>query len=338
MKQIFSSLVLVVAICLCQDNFLIAQDPLPSWHDSTTKQRLLEFVARISDKNSGDYVPVSERIAVFDNDGTLWCEQPFYTQLAFAVFQAQRLTEANPEIAKRELFKAVKAGDMKSIAKEGEKGIAELMMVTHAGMTTDQFNQSVRDWLKSAKHPKLQRSYLQCVYQPMLEVIKLLQQHQFKTYIVSGGGVDFMRVFSEECYGIPPEQVIGSTIKTTYEEREGQSVLVRQPELAFIDDKGGKPVGIHYFIGRRPIIAFGNSDGDYQMLRYVTDSKPSEERACLGVIVHHTDAEREFAYDRNSPIGKLDVALHEAPQRKWLVVDMKKDWKTVFVNNTEVKP
>jgi phosphoserine phosphatase len=301
-------------------------DPLPSWNDGAAKARIVGFVQAVTDKSGKDYVAPAERIAVFDNDGTLWSEQPAYFQLLFAIDRVKALAPKHPEWKTKQPFKAVLEGDMKALAASGEKGIAQLVMATHAGMTTEEFARTVREWLTVAKHPKFQRPYTDLVFQPMLEVLDYLRANGFRTYIVSGGGVEFLRVFAEERYGIPPEQVIGSSIRTKYEVRNGQPAIVRLPELDFIDDKAGKPIGIHKFIGRRPIAAFGNSDGDFQMLEWTT----SAPGARLGVIVRHDDAAREFAYDRNSSIGRLVRGLDEGPARGWTIVSMKNDWKYVY--------
>ncbi len=275
---------------------------------------------------SPDFVPAAERIATFDNDGTLWAEHPMYVQLQFALDRVKALAPEHPDWKTKQPFKAVLEGDIKALAAEGERGAVELMMATHAGMTTGEFERIVKDWLANARHPKWNRPYTECVYQPMLELLQYLRANGFKTYITSGGGVDFMRPWAEQVYGIPPEQVIGSSIKTRFEIRDGQPVLVRLPEVDLVDDKAGKPVGIQRHIGRRPIAAFGNSDGDQQMLEWIAAG--SEAR--LTVLVHHTDAEREYAYDRGSPFGALDKALDEATAKNWPVVDMKRDWKTIF--------
>lgn len=304
----------------------LSADPLPSWHDTPPKQAILKFVARVTEPGSPDYVAVADRIAVLDNDGTLWCEQPMYVQLAFALDRVKAVAAQHPDWRQKQPFAAVLSGDMKTVAAAGERGLVELVMASHAGMSSDEFTTIVRDWLAEASHPTLHRPYTACVYQPMLELLDYLRLNQFRTYIVSGGGVELMRVFAEAVYGVPPEQVIGSSIRMKYELRDGKSVLVRLPEIDFIDDKAGKPVAIHKFIGRRPIAAFGNSDGDYEMLRYVTDGPGPR----LGVIIHHTDAQREFAYDRDSAIGRLDKALQEAPERGWQVVRIQNDWRTVF--------
>jgi phosphoglycolate phosphatase-like HAD superfamily hydrolase len=303
-----------------------AQDPLPSWNDGPAKQAIVKFVSDVTREGATTFIPSAERIAVFDNDGTLWTEQPMYTQLAFAIDRVKSLAEKRPEWKTKQPFKAVIENDMKTLFTSGEKGLLQLVMATHAGITTAEFDQIVRDWIATAKHPRFKRPYTECVYQPMLELLVQLRVNGFKTFIVSGGGVEFMRPWTEKVYGIPPEQVIGSSIKTKFELREGKPVLVRLPEVNFIDDKAGKPVGIQMHIGRRPVAAFGNSDGDLQMLQWTT----AEPGARFGLIVHHTDAEREYAYDRKSHVGRLDKALDEASRKGWIVVDMKKDWKTIF--------
>jgi phosphoserine phosphatase len=289
----------------------------------------VEFVKRVTDEASEQYVPASERIAVFDNDGTLWSEQPMYFQLAFALDRVKLLAPMHPEWKAKQPFKAVLEGDFKTVLTGGERALLELVMATHAGNTTEEFAQAVKDWLATAKHPKTGRLYTDMLYQPMLELLSYLRSNGFKTYIVSGGGIEFMRPWTERVYGIRPEQVIGSSIKTKFELRDGTPVLVRLPQINFIDDKAGKPVGINQHIGRRPIAAFGNSDGDLQMLQWVAGG--SGERFCL--YVHHTDADREWAYDRDSSIGRLDKGLDEAEARGWTVVDMKRDWKVIFPFN-----
>jgi len=304
-----------------------AADPLPSWNDGPAKQSIFDFVAKVTKEGGPDFVPVAERIATFDNDGTLWCEQPLPVQLSFTLDRVKFLATRHIEWKVKEPFSSLLKGDLKGALAGGEHAIVELMMATHAGMTTVEFEQIVKDWLATARHPKYERPYTECVYQPMLELLAYMRANGFKTFIVSGGGIDFMRPWAEPVYGIPPEQVVGSSIKTKFELRDGKPVLLRLPELAFIDDKTGKPVGIHHFIGRRPIAAFGNSDGDQQMLEYTTIDNP---RPSFGLIVHHTDAEREYAYDRQSLLARLDNALDEAPQRGWTVVDMKTDWKIIF--------
>jgi phosphoglycolate phosphatase-like HAD superfamily hydrolase len=305
---------------------LAQSDPLPSWNGGATRTAIAEFVGRVTQEGGPDYVPPADRIAVFDNDGTLWSEQPMYVQLAFVLDRVKALAPQHPEWKDQQPFKAALEGDMKALAESGEHGLLELVMATHAGNTTEEFAAIVKDWLAAARHPKTGRPYTEMVYQPMLELLAYLRDNGFKTFIVSGGGIEFMRPWAEAVYGIPPEQVIGSSIKTKYEVRDGKPALVRLPELNFIDDKAGKPVGINQHIGRRPIAAFGNSDGDFQMLEWTT----AGGGARLGLIVHHDDAEREYAYDRNSAIGRLDRGLDEAPQRGWVVVSMKNDWERVF--------
>jgi phosphoglycolate phosphatase-like HAD superfamily hydrolase len=314
----------LLLVCLCGG---CAQHlALPSWNQGPTRQAILDFVARTTSPGSVDYVKPADRIAVFDNDGTLWCEQPMYVQFLFAMDRIKAMAPQHPEWRDQEPYKSVLAGDMKGVMAAGEKGIGEIVAVTHSGMTTDEFNAIVKDWIKTARHPKYNRPYTQCVYQPMLELLAYLRANGFKTFIVSGGGVEFMRAFAEETYGIPPEQVVGSSGEVKFDMRDGKPALIKEPKIDFIDDGPGKPVGINRFIGRRPIMAFGNSDGDLQMLQWTAaGSGPS---FCL--IVHHTDDLREYAYDRQSPVGKLDKALDEAIARHWTVVDMKHDWKTIF--------
>jgi phosphoglycolate phosphatase-like HAD superfamily hydrolase len=301
-------------------------DPLPSWNETAAKKAIVAFVERVTKDGSPNFVSPGERIATFDNDGTLWAEQPIYFQLAFALDRVKALAPQHPEWKTQEPFASLLKGDLKGALSGGEPAMVKIVMSTHAGMTTDEFEQTVRDWIATAKHPKTGRLYTEMVYQPMLELLSYLRANGFKTFIVSGGGVDFMRVFSERVYGIPPEQVVGSTGKVSFELRDGKPVLVKLPEIQFVDDKAGKPVGIHQFIGRRPIAAFGNSDGDLQMLQWTAAG--SGARFCL--YVHHNDAEREWAYDRQSSIGRLDKGLDEAKARGWIVVSMKDDWKNIF--------
>ncbi|MCX7112468.1 MAG: HAD family hydrolase [Proteobacteria bacterium] len=300
--------------------------PLSSWNDGKSKQAIMDFVAKVTEQGSSGFVPPAGRIAVFDNDGTLWAEQPFYFQGLFIFDRVRELAPQHPEWKEKQPFKAVLENDWKALAEAGEHGLLELVMATHANMTTDEFDQTVKNWLATAKHPKFNRPYTELVYQPMLELLGFLRANGFKTFIVSGGGIEFMRVWAEQVYGIPPEQVVGSSVKTKFEMHDGKPVLVRLPEVNFIDDKAGKPVGIHEHIGRRPIAAFGNSDGDLQMLQWTTAGTGPR----FGLIVHHDDGKREFAYDRQSIVGKLDKALDEATQRGWTVVSMGKDWKRVF--------
>jgi len=303
-----------------------AADPLPSWNDGKAKQSIVEFVAKVTKEGGPDFVPPAERIATFDNDGTLWAEQPMYFQFLFALDRVKSLAPQHPEWKEKEPFASLLKGDVKSALAGGEKALLEIVMATHAGMTTEEFEKIVKDWIATAKHPTTKRLYTEMVYQPMLELLAYLRANGFKTFIVSGGGIEFMRPWAEQVYGIPLEQVVGSSIKTKFELRDGKPVLVRLPEINFIDDKAGKPVGIHQHIGRRPIAAFGNSDGDQQMLQWTT----AGSGARFALIVHHTDAEREWAYDRTSSIGKLDKAWDEAKTKNWTVVDMKQDWKTIF--------
>jgi hypothetical protein len=299
---------------------------LPSWNDGPARQAIVRFVAGVSTEGGPDYVPAAARIAVFDNDGTLWSEQPTYVQMAFILDRVKALAPQHPEWKVQPPFKAVLDGDLAALAAGGERGLLKLAMATHAGMTTAEFETIVREWIATARHPKYGRPYTECVYQPMLELLAYLRANGFKTFIVSGGGVEFVRPWAEQVYGIPPEQVVGSRIQTRYELRGSRPVLLRLPEIAFVDDKAGKPVGIHQAIGRRPLLAFGNSDGDREMLQWTTlGGAPG-----LGLLLHHTDADREAAYDRESRVGRLDEALAEAPARGWIVVDMKRDWKRVF--------
>jgi phosphoserine phosphatase len=304
-----------------------AADPLPSWNDGRTKQSILDFVAAVTREGSSDFVPVPERIATFDNDGTLWVEHPMYTQLAFALDRVKGLAPQHPDWKTKQPFKAVLDGDMKTLAESGEHGLLELIMVTHAGMTTANFEKIVTDWIATAHHPRFKRPYTELVYQPMLELLAYLRANDFQTFIVSGGGIEFMRPWTEQVYGVPPQQVVGSSIKTRFEMRDGRPLLFRLPQVNFIDDKAGKPVGINEHIGRRPIAAFGNSDGDLEMLQWAT---LAGDRRRFGLIVHHTDADREYAYDRNTHFGRLDVALDVAKMNAWTVVSMKTDWKEIF--------
>ncbi|MGD8843511.1 MAG: HAD family hydrolase [Gammaproteobacteria bacterium] len=303
-----------------------AADALPSWNDGASKQAIVGFVLATTTPGSPSYVEPAGRIAVFDNDGTLWSEKPMYFQLAFALDRVRALAPQHPEWKQKQPFKAVLEGDMETVFAGGEHALLELVMATHAGNTTEEFAQIVKDWLAAARHPKTGRPYTEMVFQPMLELLAYLRANGFKTFIVSGGGIEFMRPWTEQVYGIPPEQVIGSSIRTKYQLRDGRPVLVRLAEINFIDDKAGKPVGINQHIGRRPIAAFGNSDGDLQMLQWTSAGDGKR----FGLLVHHTDDEREWAYDRQSPIGRLDKALDAAPANGWTVVDIKKDWKTVY--------
>jgi len=302
-----------------------AADMLPSWNDGPVKQAIVKFVADVT-REGPTFVPPPARIAVFDNDGTLWAEQPMYFQFAFALDRVKALAPQHPEWKEQEPFKSVLAGDLKTALAGGEKAMMEIVMATHAGMTTDEFAKIVVDWLATARHPTFKRPYNELIYRPMIELITFLRVNGFKTYIVSGGGVEFMRVWTEAAYRIPPEQVVGSTIVTHFELRDGVPLLLREAKLDFIDDKDGKPVAINKFIGRRPVFAFGNSDGDLQMLQW-TAANPATHFVGL---VHHTDDKREWAYDRESSVGRLDKALDEATAKGWAVADMKRDWKRVF--------
>jgi len=297
-----------------------------SWNDGKARKSIVAFVERVTKEGSPDFVPPAERIAVFDNDGTLWSEQPMYFQLFFALDRVRALAPKHPEWKKQEPFASVLKGDTRAVLEGGEKALIELVMATHAGMTTEEFEKIVLDWLDAARHPRFKRPYTDLVFQPMLELLHYLRASGFKTYIVSGGGIEFMRPWTERVYGIPPEQVIGSSIKVKYELRGGKPVLTRHAQVDFIDDKAGKPVGIHKFIGRRPIAAFGNSDGDLQMLQWTAAGAGPR----FMLLVHHTDAEREWAYDRKSHVGRLDRALDEASAGGWTVVDMKRDWKVIY--------
>jgi len=301
-------------------------DPLPSWNDGLPKQSILSFVAAISREGSPDFVPVPQRIATFDNDGTLWCEQPMYVQLAFALDRVKALSDQHPEWTDKQPFKAVLENDMAALEQAGYRGLMELVMATHAGMSTADFEEICVAWLKTARHPRFNRPYTELVYQPMLELLAYLRNSGFKTFIVSGGGIEFMRSWTEQVYGVPREEVVGSSIETRFTVQNGRAELIHLPEINFTDDGDGKPVGINEHVGRRPIAAFGNSDGDLEMLQWATMSSGRR----LGLIVHHTDAAREYAYDRESYFGYLDEALDAAKQNNWTVVSMKDDWKRVF--------
>jgi phosphoserine phosphatase len=319
---------LAVGLALVFGDLAMAQtaDPLPSWNDGKAKQSIIDFVAKVTKQGSPDFVPPAERIATFDNDGTLWPEQPMYFQLLFAVDRVKELAPQHPEWKTKEPFASLLKGDVKAALAGGKHAILEVLMATHAGMTTEEFEKIVKAWIAKAKHPTSKRPYTEIVYQPMLELLAYLRANGFKTFIVSGGGIEFMRPWVERVYGIPPEQVIGSSIKTKYEIRDGKPVLVRLPELVFFNDKDGKPIGIHTQIGRRPIAAFGNSDGDLQMLQWTTAGQGPR----FALYVHHTDVEREWAYDRKSSIGRLDKGLDEAQAKGWTIVDMKQDWRLIY--------
>lgn len=318
---------IVVAIALVLLPSWSLADPLPSWNDTETKAAILDFVQATTMPGSDRYVDPAARIATFDNDGNLWAEQPVYFQLIYALDKAKAMVAADPSLAEKSAgMKAAADGDMQTLLADGHKGLLEVMAVSHSGMTTDEFKDEVETWLETTKHPETGRRYDEMVYQPMLELLTYLRDRDYKTYIVSGGGIDFIRVFSERAYGIPPEQVVGSSIKATFEVSDDTAETVKSPELFFIDDKEGKPVAINQHIGRRLVIASGNSDGDLQMMQYATRG----DRNALAILLHHTDADREWAYDKGSKVGGLDKALVEAKQRGWLVIDMKADWRTVF--------
>jgi hypothetical protein len=331
MKPLLTSTALAALAWLASATPVKAADALPSWNDGPAKNSVVQFVARVTKDGAPDFVPPADRIAVFDNDGTLWAEQPMYFQTFFVFDRVKALASQHPEWKTQEPFASVLKGDMKTVLAGGERSLGQLLIATHAGMASEEFEKSVRDWMATAKHPKTGRLLTQMVYQPMLELLAYLRANGFKTFIVTGGGIEFVRPWSERVYGIPPEQVIGSSIKTKFELRDGQPVLVRLPEVNFIDDGPGKPVGIQMHIGRRPLAAFGNSDGDLQMLQWTAAGRGP--RFCL--YVHHTDAEREWAYDRASSIGRLDKGLDEAQAKGWTVVDMKSDWKCVFAFEME---
>ncbi len=324
-------LIAVLSVILGWSALAPAQDPLPSWNDGKAKQSIMAFVAKVTTEGTADFVTPAERIATFDNDGTLWAEQPMYFQFLFALDRVKAMAPQHPEWKDKEPFASVLKGDVKGALAGGERAMLEIVMATHSGMTTDEFEQIVKDWIATARHPTTKRPYTEMVYQPMLELLAYLRANGFKTFIVSGGGIEFMRPWTERVYGIPPEQVVGSSIKTKFELRDGKPVLVRLPELNFIDDKTGKPVGINEHIGRRPIAAFGNSDGDRQMLEYTQGGAGA--RFCL--LVHHDDAEREFAYGAESKIGTFsDALMSEAKGKGWTVVRMKSDWKQVFAEGS----
>jgi hypothetical protein len=305
----------------------VKTDILPSWNEGDTKKSIVDFVKHTTTEGSTGFVPEADRIACFDNDGTLWSEQPVYFQLLYAIDRVKALAPEHPEWTKQEPFASLLKGDTKKLLASGEKGLAAVMMKSHTGITTEDFDKAVKDWINTAKHPKTGKPYHEMTYQPMVELLQYLRANGYKTFIVSGGGIDFMRAWAEEVYGVPSYQVIGSSVKAKYELRNGQPVLIKIPELNFVDDKEGKPVGIHQHIGKRPIFTAGNSDGDYAMLEWTTTASGYPR---FGMIVHHTDSAREYAYDRNSHIGQLNKGLDSASAFKWTIVDMKKDWKKVF--------
>jgi hypothetical protein len=328
--RVISTLVVAAALLALGAAWATAQtasDPLPSWNDGPAKQAIVEFVHATTDQASPKFVPLAERIATFDNDGTLWCEQPMYFQSLFALDRVKALAPQHPEWKDKEPFASLLKGDLKAALASGEHAMLQIVMATHAGMTTEEFEQIVKDWAATAKHPKFKHLYTECVYQPMVELLAYLRANGFKTFIVSGGGIEFMRPWTEKVYGIPPEQVVGSSIKTQYELRDGKPVLVRLPAVDFIDDTTGKPIGINSHIGRRPVAAFGNSTGDQQMLEWTQGGGGAR----LMMLVHHDDAIREFAYGADSKIGTFsDTLMAEAKQKNWTVISMKNDWKRIF--------
>jgi phosphoserine phosphatase len=319
---------LLIALVFSRSNTMaIPPTVLPSWNEGTAKTEIIQFVNRVTTENSPDYVPPGERIAVFDNDGTLWSEKPFYFQGFFLIDRLKAMVNDHPQWRSEQPYQAILEDDRQAIAQFSEKDLAQLIAVTHSAMTVEEFQTMAIDWLKSAKHPRFDRRFTELVFQPQLELLDYLRANGFKTFIVSGGGIEFVRAFAEEVYGIPPEQVIGSSVKTKFTERDGGSVLVKLPELGSYDDKDGKPVNINLHIGRRPILAFGNSDGDLAMLQYTADNR----RSNLILLLHHDDESREWAYDRNSRIvGHLDQAWDEAKRRGWTVVSMKRDFQRVY--------
>jgi hypothetical protein len=325
-KLIFSLPVFIILFYSCGEHTTKYVDPLPSWNEGSTKKSIVDFVDEVTNEASSNYVNPNDRIATFDNDGTLWSEQPYYFQFQFALDRVKEMAADHPEWNDNPLFKTAIENDMNTVMKSGMKGLMEIIMTTHAGMTTAEFEQSVTDWINTAKHPKTNKRYTDMVFQPMLELLDYLRANGFKIYIVSGGGLEFMRPWTEEVYGIPPEQVIGSSIKAKFELREGTPVLVKLPELDFFDDKEGKPVAIHKFIGKKPVFACGNSDGDLQMMQWAA----SNTYKSFMLYLHHTDAEREWAYDRESHIGRLDKGLDEAIEQGWTIIDMKRDWNSIY--------
>jgi phosphoglycolate phosphatase-like HAD superfamily hydrolase len=326
-RALLTSVVTAIALSWCSATAFAQSDPLPSWNDGTTKKSITDFVARVTAQGTPDFVPAEKRIATFDNDGTLWCEQPVYFQVAFAFDRIKALAPHRPEWRNKQPFKAVLDQDPKALAAAGEKGLLEVIEATHTGMTVEDFSKTVLDWTATAQHPRFKRLYIDLVYQPMIELLGYLRANGFKTFIVSGGGIEFMRPWTEKIYGIPPEQVVGSSGVVKFEMgADGKPVLMKLAKIEFVDDGPGKPVGINRFIGRRPIFAFGNSDGDQQMLEWTA----AGDGARFMGLVHHTDAVREYAYDRHSKVGKLDKALDEGRAKGWTIVDMKNDWRVIF--------
>jgi len=328
---VLSGFVACCAVCIC--SAANAGDALPSWNDGAAKTAILEFVDAVTEKGGRDYVEPAERIATFDHDGTLWVEYPMYTQILFAFDRVKTLAPQHPEWKTTQPFKALLEGDMKTVGASGMKGVLEILMASHSGMTAEEFEEEASNWLATTKHPEFDRLYSECIYQPQLELLAYLRENGFKTFIVSGGGIQFMRPISERNYGIPPENVVGSSVVSEFQMKDGKPVLVRMPKIDFNNDKAGKPVGIYEHIGRRPILAFGNSDSDMQMIEYTM----AGEGRRLGLFVHHTDAEREYAYDRKSHVGTLDKALDQADANGWIIVSMKDDWKQIFPDQKQVE-
>jgi phosphoserine phosphatase len=325
-RRLKASLFILLIVSSAAGSAVAQNDPLPSWNDGAPKKAIMDFVGRVTKDGGADFVPVEERIATFDNDGTLWNEQPMYVELAFTLQEVAKMAPNHPEWQTAQPFAAVLHHDMKAMAASGDEGMMKLFLATHSGMTEEQFEQTVSEWLAASQHPKFKRPYTECVYQPMLELLAYLRANGFKTYIVSGGEQGFMRPLTEKLYGVPPEQVIGTQFKSQYVMKTDAPVIERMAGVLSIDDGPGKPENIQRFIGRKPIAAFGNSDGDIQMLEWTgSNAKPN-----LELLVHHTDAGREYAYDRQSSMGKLDKGLTEAAEKHWVVVDMKADWKVVF--------
>jgi hypothetical protein len=336
MKKILSIIIILFVVVSCKEQAATKKEitttieeiinPLPSWNEGVTKQAILDYVNVVTTEGSDNFIPISDRIATFDNDGNLWSEQPAYFQLFFAIDRIKTLASEHPEWKEKQPYKSVLEDDMKTLMSYGEHGLIEIVMASHAGNTVEEFEQIVKDWLAIAKHPRFNQPYNKLIYQPMLELLDYLRDNDFKTFIVSGGGIEFMRPWVEEAYGIPKDQVIGSSIKTEFLMIDGKPQIKRLPALDFIDDKEGKPIGINKFIGKKPVFASGNSDGDLQMLQYTDSNK----YASFQLYLHHTDAEREWAYDRESHIGKLDKGLDYANENGWTVIDMKKDWKVIY--------
>ena len=334
MKTRYALFLVLIVFISCQTNEktenpvqdIIVENPLPSWNDVASKQNIITYVKEVTNPKSENFIPIEDRIATFDNDGNLWSEQPMYFQLYFVLDLVKELAENHPEWKTEQPFKAVLENDMQELAKHGEHGLIQLVMATHSGNTTEEFNAEVEHWIKTAKHPTKNVGFDKLVYQPMLELLQYLRANDFKTYVVSGGGVDFMRAFVSPIYGIPSEQIIGSRIKTEFEYKDGNAVIKRMPEMDFIDDKEGKPLNIQKIIGKKPVFSSGNSDGDLQMMQWAA----SNTYKSFMLYVHHTDAEREWAYDRDSHIGRLDKGLDQAINDGWTVIDMKNDWKVIY--------